>query len=63
MTRTDANPAFGPTEHAKMGMFGVAQGSEFDGYAKFRAIFGNLGKPPNEAMLDLRDLQNRTRDQ
>ena len=27
-----------------MGMFGMAQGSEFDGYAKFRAIFGNFGK-------------------
>ena len=27
-----------------MGMFGMARGSEFDGYAKFRAIFGNFGK-------------------
>ena len=44
MALTDANPAFGPTEQGKMGMFGMAQGSEFDGYAKFRAILGNFGK-------------------
>ena len=39
MALTDATPAFCPTEHAKVGMFGMAQGSEFDGYAKFWAIF------------------------
>ena len=44
MALTDANPAFGPTEHANMEMFGMAQGSEFDGYAKFRTIFGIFGK-------------------
>ena len=45
-----------------MGMFGMAQGSEFDGYAKFRAIFGKLGKtakrshfgPPRPAKSDSR---------
>ena len=38
-------------------------GSEFDGYARNRAILGFLGEPPNEAILGLRDPQNRTRDQ
>ena len=44
MAPLSANPAFGPTEHSKMGMFGMAQGSEFDGYAKFWVIFGNFGR-------------------
>ena len=38
-------------------------GPEFDDYARNRAILGFLGEPPNEAILDLRDPQNRTRDQ
>ena len=37
-------------------------GSEFDGYATNWAILEILAKPPNEAILDLRDPQNRTRD-
>ena len=45
-----------------MGMFGMAQGSEFDGYAKFGRFFEILAKQPNEAILDPQDPQNRTRD-
>ena len=37
-------------------------GSEFDGVSN-RAIWGFLGEPPNEAILGLRDPQNRARDQ
>ena len=37
-------------------------GSKFDGYAKFQAKLEILEEPPNEAILDLRDPQNRTRD-
>ena len=40
-------PAQSRTPHVQRragGMFGMAQGSEFDGYAKFRTIFGNFGK-------------------
>ena len=39
------------------------RGSEFDGNARNRVMLGFWGEPPNEAILGLRDPQNRTRDQ
>ena len=40
----------------------LTQGSEFDGYADSCRILDFLAKPPNQAILDLQDPQNRTRD-
>ena len=47
MALTDANPAFAPSSGGEPwggGIPGLPMGSEFDGYAKFRAIFGKSGK-------------------
>ena len=40
----------------------MTPGSKFDGYANSWRFLDFLAKPPNEAILDLRDPQNRTRD-
>ena len=44
------------------GDFQMAQGSKSDGYANSWRFLVIWAKPPNEAILDLRDPQNRTRD-
>ena len=51
--------------HSRAGENGVVEKtrrSGFDGYANSGRFWGILAKPPNEAILDLRDPQNRTRD-
>ena len=40
----------------------MTPGSTFDGYANSGRFLDFLGKPPNEAILGLRDPQNRTRE-
>ena len=45
------------------GDFQMARGSKSDGYANSWRFWVILAKPPNEAILDLRDPQHRTRDQ
>ena len=41
----------------------MSLGSEFDGFADSVRFLEIWAKPPNEIIWDLRDLQNRTRNQ